>query len=222
MNARTPLKVGFTAIETSREWVRALEDRGADSLWAAGHVAAPMPVSEALTGLIRLAAIAERATVGTAALGLPLYQPGLLAKQLAEVDRWTDGRLSVGVGVGGEYPEEFRACQVPLAERGPRTDEAIKALRRLWSGDEVTLDGRFVSIESVKINPPPATPGGPPVLVAGRKERAMRRAALLGDGWMPSLYSASRYASSVDRIRELAAEAGRALDGFHWMACVFV
>ena len=126
----------------------------------------------------------------------------------------------LGVGVGGEYPAEFRACQVPIHERGPRTDEAIDLIRRLWTGEEITHDGRFYAMRDVKIHPAPVQAGGPPIVVAGRKEAAMRRAARVGDGWMPYLYSPQRYAASVDTIRGLAR--GRDLGDFGWYAFVFV
>jgi alkanesulfonate monooxygenase SsuD/methylene tetrahydromethanopterin reductase-like flavin-dependent oxidoreductase (luciferase family) len=128
----------------------------------------------------------------------------------------------LGVGVGGEYPQEFRACQVPIEERGRRTDEAIGLIRRLWTAQEITHDGRFYAMEDVKVHPAPAQPGGPPIVVAGRKEPAMRRAAVLGDGWMPYLYSARRYRASADTIRAVAADAGRDLSDFAWYVWVFV
>ena len=74
----------------------------------------------------------------------------------------------------------------------------------------------------VRVHPAPAQEGGPPIVVAGRQDPAMRRAALLGDGWMPYLYSPRRYASSVARIRELADEVGRDLHLFEWYAFIFV
>jgi alkanesulfonate monooxygenase SsuD/methylene tetrahydromethanopterin reductase-like flavin-dependent oxidoreductase (luciferase family) len=77
-------------------------------------------------------------------------------------------------------------------------------------------------MEYVKVGPAPAQPGGPPIVVAGRQEAAMRRAALLGDGWMPYLYSPRRYAASVETVRQVAAAAGRDLTGFEWYAYVFV
>jgi alkanesulfonate monooxygenase SsuD/methylene tetrahydromethanopterin reductase-like flavin-dependent oxidoreductase (luciferase family) len=86
----------------------------------------------------------------------------------------------------------------------------------------VTHDGRFYPVEDVRIFPAPAQPGGPPVIVAGRQEPAMQRAALLGDGWMPYLYSPRRYAASVATITECAAEAGRDLSGFEWFTFLFV
>ncbi len=195
---------------------------GFDSLWVGGHVASPNPVPEVITSLARLAAWTERVRIGTAVLVLPLYPPGVMAKQLAEVDRMSGGRLTVGVGAGGEYPQEFRLCGIPLNERFARTDEAIVLLRELWSGHTISHSGRHYSMEEVRIDPAPAQPGGPPLVVGGRRQKAMRRAALLGDGWLPYLFSAERYHDSVDRITRTAREAGRSLDGFQWHAFVFV
>jgi probable F420-dependent oxidoreductase len=181
-----------------------------------------MPAGDAVVQLALLAARTERVTVGTSALLLPLYPPAIVARQFADMDRYTEGRVVLGVGVGGEYPAEFGACQIPVNERGRRADEAIPLIRRLWTGEEVTHRGRFYPMEKVRLNPPPLRPDGPPVVIAGRQPAAMRRAALLGDGWMPYLYSPRRYAESVETIRRLAAEAGRDLAGFQWMAHVFI
>ena len=175
-----------------------------------------------MTGLAALAAVSERATVGTAVLLAPLYHPVIVAKQAAELDVLTGGRVAIGVGVGGEYPAEFSGCQVDPADRGPRTDEAIGVMRSLWTGAPVDNPGKFWPFEGLSIAPPPVQAGGPPIIVAGRKRPAMRRAALLGDGWMPFLYSPSRYADSVRAIRAMAADRGRDLAAFQWMTFVYV
>ena len=202
--------------------VAELEQLPIDSLWTGGHVASPNPSPEALMGLARLSAVTRQVKIGTAILLLPLYQPAIVAKQIADLDRATGGRVILGVGVGGEYAQEFRACGVPIEERGRRVDEAIPLLRLLWTAQEITHTGPYYAMSEVKIHPPPVQPGGPPIVVAGRKEAAMRRAARIGDGWMPYLYSPGRYAASVARIREFAQEANRDLDGFGWYAFVFV
>jgi probable F420-dependent oxidoreductase len=215
------LKIGLVApAQLAR--ASALEELPIDSLWTGGHVASPNPSPEALMGLARLSATTERVKIGTSILLLPLYSPAIVAKQIADLDRATGGRVILGVGVGGEYPEEFRACGVPIGERGRRADEAIPLLKRLWSAEQISHDGRFYPMTDVRLHPPPAQEDGPPIVVAGRKDPAMRRAALLGDGWMPYLYSPRRYASSVARIRELADEVGRNLDLFEWYAFIFV
>jgi alkanesulfonate monooxygenase SsuD/methylene tetrahydromethanopterin reductase-like flavin-dependent oxidoreductase (luciferase family) len=187
------------------------------------------PTGEAITRLALLTAWTERVRVGTAILVLPLYHPVVVAKQLADLDAWSGGRVSVGVGVGGEFPEEFASVGVAVAERGARTDEAMSLLRSLWSGEPVTHHGRFFDLDDVRLIPV-ALPGdrprsgrstGPPLLVSGRKEPAMRRAARLGDGWMPYLYSPSAYARSVHTIEAEARAVGRDLGGFEWMLYLY-
>jgi probable F420-dependent oxidoreductase len=205
--------------------VRELERLPIDSLWAGGHIASRNPSPEAMLGVARLAALTERVRVGSGVLVLPLYPPALVAKQAADLDHATGGRLTLGVGVGGEYPQEFRAVGVPPAERGRRADEAIPLLRRLWTAEEVTHDGPYYPMRDVRISPAPVQPGGPPILVAGRSEAAMRRAATLGDGWFPYLYSPRRYAASVAEVRGAAAAAGRDLEHgdppFEWAVWIF-
>ena len=206
----------------SRASMEELASSGFDSLWVGGHVASPNAVPEVITSLVRLAAQTEGVRIGTAVLVLPLYPPGVLAKQLAEVDRMSGGRLTVGVGAGGEYEEEFRLCEIPRSERFTRTDEAMVLLRELWSGRNVSHSGRHYPMRDVRIDPAPTQRGGPPLVVGGRRRKAMRRAALLGDGWLPYLFSAERYHDSVGQITRSAREAGRSLDGFQWHAFVFV
>jgi alkanesulfonate monooxygenase SsuD/methylene tetrahydromethanopterin reductase-like flavin-dependent oxidoreductase (luciferase family) len=97
-------------------------------------------------------------------------------------------------------------------------DEQIALIRRLWTGEPITWHGPLFPMQDARIHPAPAQPGGPPIIVAGRQDVAMRRAARLGDGWMPYLFSARRYAESVATVRAEAAAAGRSLDGFGWLA----
>jgi alkanesulfonate monooxygenase SsuD/methylene tetrahydromethanopterin reductase-like flavin-dependent oxidoreductase (luciferase family) len=180
------------------------------------------PSGDAIVSLARLAALSQRVQIGTAVLLLPLYPPAIVARQVADLDISSDGRIILGVGVGGEYPQEFRACQVPLDERGRRADEGIAVIRKLWTGQQISHTGTFYPMADVRLIPGPGRPGGPPIVVAGRKTPAMRRAALLGDGWMPYLYSARRYAASTQIIRDFARQAGRDLSGFGWFAYLFV
>ena len=221
MTEGSSLSFGVVATASDPGSIAALEELPIDSIWTGGHVASRNPSTEALMSLARISALTTRVKIGTSVLLLPLYPPAIVAKQVADLDRATGGRLILGVGVGGEYPQEFRACGIPINERGHRTDEAIPLLRRLWSGVEISHGGPLYPMSQVKIHPSPAQPGGPPIVVAGRKEVAMRRAAKVGDGWMPYLYSPRRYAASVDQIRSHAAEIGRDLTDFGWHAFVF-
>ena len=193
-----------------------LEALGVESLWAGGHVASRNPSPEAM---IYLALLAANSTVpvGTATLLLPLYPPAIVAKQIADLDNAAGGRVILGVGIGGEYSQEFRAVQVRRADRGKRADEAIPLIRRLWTGEEISHHGPFYPMEEVKVHPRPRQSGGPPIVVSGRQEAAVRRAAAAGDGWMPYMYSPRQYRASVARIREIADGEGRDLKRFGWM-----
>ena len=210
--------------EPDRAWLAAAERLPIESIWQGGHVLPRQPTGEAVTRLALMTAWTERVRVGTAVLLLPLYHPVVVAKQVADLDAWSGGRVSVGVGVGGEFPHEFDAVGVPLRERGARTDEAMQVLRSLWAGGPVTHHGRFFHLDGVTLQPvappgagpSPGQPGGPPLLVSGRKAPAMRRAARLGDGWMPYLMSPDAYGRSVATVRAEAASAGRDLGGFEW------
>jgi alkanesulfonate monooxygenase SsuD/methylene tetrahydromethanopterin reductase-like flavin-dependent oxidoreductase (luciferase family) len=215
------LRFGFANF-LERDDAAALEAAGADSLWVGGHVVAPLGAIETMVGLSRLAALTEGVTIGTSIVIAPLIPPVLLAKQFADIDHWAGGRVVAGLGVGGDYPGEFDACQVPLSERGPRTDEAMSLLRLLWSGREIDFDGRFTKLHGTQLRPGPRRESGPPLVVAGRRPPAMRRAARLGDGWMPYLYSPERYARSAETIRTEAAAAGRSLEHFTWYAYINV
>lgn len=222
------IALGAAALpEPDRAWLAAAEQLPLDSVWQGGHVLPPSATGEAVTRLALLTAWTERLRVGSAVLVLPLYQPVVVAKQLADLDARSGGRVTVGVGVGGEFADEFAAVGVPVAERGARTDEAMDLLRALWRGGPVTHHGLFFDLDGVRLRPvatPGAAgprPGGPPLVVSGRKEPAMRRAARRGDGWMPYLVSADAYARSVATIRAEAESAGRDLASFEWMLYLY-
>ena len=208
--------------EPEPAWLAAVEQLPVASVWQGGHVLPPSASGEAITRLPLLTAWTERVRVGSAVVVLPLYHPVMLAKQLADLDSHSGGRLTVGVGVGGEFPFEFEALGVKVSERGARTDESIPLLRALWSGEPVTHHGRFFDLDDITLVPVDIAgescmqAGGPPIVISGRKEPAMRRAARLGDGWMPYLVSADSYARSVETVRKEAADLGRSLDGFEW------
>ncbi len=190
-----------------------VEQMGFDSLWVGDHIAFHGGYfSECLTTLAAFAARTSRLTIGSAVYLLPLRRPGVAAKIAATVDYLSGGgRFVFGVGVGGEGKEEFDLCGVPVNERGARTDEAIQIIRKLWSGQRVSHRGRFWNFEGALQNPPPATPGGPPIWIGGRSEAARRRAALAGDGYVSYLFTAERFAEGMRQILEWAEEAGRAL-----------
>jgi alkanesulfonate monooxygenase SsuD/methylene tetrahydromethanopterin reductase-like flavin-dependent oxidoreductase (luciferase family) len=230
--ARSADRIVFGAAalpEPDPEWLAAAEQLPIESIWQGGHVLPPTATGEAITRLALMTAWTGRVRVGTSILLLPLYQPVLVAKQLADLDSRSGGRVSVGLGVGGEFAKEFEAVGVPLGERGARTNEAMEILRQLWKGGPVTYHGRYFHFDETELRPvqPPGSDGdcmqkgGPPLLVSGRQAPAMQRAARLGDGWMPYLMSPGAYARSVEVIRREAEMIGRDLSGFEWMMYLY-
>ena len=194
--------------------VRRLEEWGFESVWAGDHVSFHNPIFESLTLLASYAGITTRIKLGTGVYLLALRPPAIAAKMSATLDVLSGGRLIFGVGVGGENPKEFEVCGVPHRERGARVTEAIDVVRALWRDSPASFQGRFSRFEGVSIDPKPVQRPGPPIWIGGRSEAALARAARQGDGWISYVVHAERHALGVARIREEAARAGRALDGF--------
>jgi probable F420-dependent oxidoreductase len=193
----------------------ALAERfGYDSLWVGDHIAFPVPSLDPLVQLAQAAGHSERLLLGTAVYLLPLRHPTPVAKQVATLDLLCDGRLVFGVGVGGEFENEYRACQVPRSERGARLSEAIPLLKRLWSGEPVAHAGRFFSFPEVRLLPRPAQPGGPQIWCGGRSEAALERMGRMADGWVAYVVTPERYRDSLERVARSAEAAGRRLERF--------
>src|SRR5262249_26385646 len=133
---------------------------------------------------------------------LPLYNPMVLAKLTSVLDVASNGRYHMGIGIGGEFPKEFEACAVPVKQRGSRSNEALGVIPRLWTEEKVTCDGRYTKFAGVTISPHPAHKPHPPIWVAGRKEPAMRRAALYADGWLPYMYTPEMLNESIGKIKQ--------------------
>lgn len=192
-----------------RELAVRAEELSYDSLWAGDHVSFHNPILEAVVALAAFAGCTRRIALGAGVLLLPLRPPALVAKQIASLDYLSGGRVLLGVGIGGEGPRDFEAVGVPVGERGARADEALAVLRLLWRQAPASFHGRFSRFEGVTIEPRPAQPGGPPILVGGRSEAALRRAGRLGDGWLPYMVSTERFARGLEALRDHAREAGR-------------
>src|SRR6185436_7511823 len=123
--------------------------------------------------LAQAAVMSRRLILGTDVYLVPLRHPTPVAKQVATLDHLTEGRFIFGVGVGGEFPREFEACGVPHNERGPRLSESIAVLRKLWTGEPASHDGRFFKFANIPMQPPPRQPGGPPIWAGGRSDAAL-------------------------------------------------
>jgi len=203
-----------TNVEDARATAERAESQGWDSLWVGDHVAFTIPIYDPLIQLAMLGAFSKKLRLGTSVYLLPLRHPVPVAKQVATLDRMLGGRLEFGVGVGGEFANEYAACGVPLRERGARLDEGIRLLRKLWSGESVTHEGRFYPLKDVRMLPPPAQ-RELPIYCGGRSDAALARIGRLADGWISYVVTAEQYRAGLEKIAAAAASASRALARFH-------
>lgn len=152
----------------------------------------------------------------SAILFFPMYHPTMIAKLVTTLDHASGGRLTLGIGVGGENPSDFGALGLSPRDRGSRTNEGLRLLRRLWTEDHVTHTGPNFPLEDITLNPKNVQLPHPPIWVAGRRNAAIKRAALLGDGWLPYFYSPQYYRESVDAITSIADSNQRDISQFQW------
>jgi probable F420-dependent oxidoreductase len=149
-----------------------------------GRIAVPPDADwlDPLLGLSFIAARTQRIRLATGILLLPEHNPLVVAKQAATLDVLSAGRFALGVGIGWSA-EEFAALGVPFARRGARTDEYIRAMRRVWASEVASFYGEFVRFEGVRVYPKPVGGRRIPVMVGGTTDAALRRVASVGDGW---------------------------------------
>jgi len=163
-----------------------------------------------------LAAVAPGLELVAGVLVLPQRQTALVAKQAAEVDLLTGGRLRLGVGLGWNYVE-FDALGEDFRNRGRRSEEQIEVLRRLWTEPVVEFEGRWHRIPAAGLNPLPVQ-RPIPIWIGGSAEVAIRRAARLADGFFPQRPLEGGWPATMERFREWVEEAGRnpARIGIEW------
>ena len=207
-----------------RDFVQAVEGLGFDHLTAIDHVLQARTPSgppwakfytrdrmfhEPLTLFSYLAAVTERIEFATAILIVSQRQTALVAKQAAELDVLCGGRLRLGIGIGWNAVE-FEALNESFRDRGRRVEEQVEVLRRLWSEDLVTFEGRWHRLSDVGINPPPVQ-RPIPVWFGAFETVAIRRAARLGDGWIvnPRTPPGDEGRAAIEEFHGFAREAGR-------------
>ena len=198
-----------------------------DSIWVGDSLFAK-PRLESLVLLSAIAARTRRVRLGTCCLStFPLRDPLFLAAQWAALDHVSSGRMILGACVGGSLPREraeaeFEPFRVKLADRGPRLEEGIAILRKLWTEDRVSHQGRFYEYRDLTLEPKPIQKPCPPIWIATNPkpeltppriaDRALRRVGLMGDGWMTDNTPAARFKERWELIRAIAREANRSTD----------
>ena len=195
-----------------RAAVAAVEDAGLDHLAVGDHVSFFGGLGfDGLLQAAHLLALSDRLPVHIGVYLLALRHPVVVARQLSDLTALAPGRLVLGVGIGGEDRHEYEVCGVDPATRGRRTDESLGLLRRLLSGRPVDGEGPCFPVREAQVLPPAPDL---PIVVGGRSEAAVRRAARHGDGWLGIWVSARRFAEVTAQVADQAAALGR--DGVAW------
>ena len=204
---------GFPSPDEAKATVEIAEQLNFDSLWVGDHVAFPVPILDSLMQLALASAYSSKLVLGTCVFLLPLRNPTVVAKQVATLDRMTGGdRVIFGVGIGGEFPNEYVACGVDVHERGARLSAGIPALKTLWKDEEVSYDSEFYKFDKVRMLPAPPTVGGPPIWCGGRAKSALKRAARIADGYVSYAVNAPMFADSLKQIEQEFERTGRQQD----------
>ena len=196
------MKIGLFAINygtcgdpaTAVRVAQAAEAAGFESVWTGEHIVLPdrslpsfplapdTPMLDTIVALTWIAAHTKRVRIASGIIVLPLRNPLLLAKELASVDVVSGGRLIIGVGAGW-LETEFKALGVPMERRGERLDDALRAIRALWTMEQPEHHGPSVSFSRVVAYPHPVQRPMPLVVIGGESPSAFRRAITMGNGW---------------------------------------
>ena len=214
--------------ENLAEFARRAEALGFDSLWVSDHVVVPRdyqsrypynpsgrmgagpdtPFLEPLSTLLYVAGVTSRIALGTTVLVLPMREPVLHAKILATLDVLSEGRLILGVGAGW-LREEFEALGATFEDRGRRLDEELEILRRLWTLEDPSFQGRYYRIGNLGFAPKPVQKPHPPIWVGGNTEPGLKRAVRYGDAWHGAGSTPEQARAAAERLRALCEESGR-------------
>ncbi|BBH63995.1 LLM class F420-dependent oxidoreductase [Actinoplanes sp. OR16] len=213
-----PVSGAWARAETLAAVARRAEELGYHGLWAfqrllAGRDQDLAPVYRSVldptVALTWAAAATSRIRIGVSVINLPYISPAYLAKQAGTLDLLSGGRLDLGLGSGWSEPE-FVATGSDPRPRGRRIEEYLSALRTMWAGDTSGFKGALYEVPPGVMAPLPAQPGGPPILLGGTAEVALRRAGRIAGGWVSSSRAdLEDIARGARIVRAAAEEAGK-------------
>lgn len=229
------MKIGIT---TNYVWfgppivdiARTIEALGFESMWMGEHPVIPVSAADAVRygvplpanyrhmpdpfiGLTAAAVATTRIRLGTNVCIVPQHDPIHLAKQLATLDRISGGRVLFGYGTGW-IEEEAEVFGYRFDKRLGRTLDCMEAIRKLWTEDQPSHSGPYVSFPPLHCNPKPLQRPHPPILVGSGNDktdntRILRRVARSADGWLPSFLSPEQMRAQLSQLREFCEEEGR-------------
>ncbi len=200
---------GPIEIRVIREFLARAEAAGFDSAWVVEQILGSVHSLEPVELLAYAAALTERLRLGSAVLLTALRSPVHTAKSLATLDHLSGGRLTVGVGLGGN-PRIYPAFGLSAARRAGRFAEGLRVMKRLWTEDRVTFEGQFFRLQNASMQPKPVQAPHPPLWFGAHHPDALRRAVELGDGFIGAgSVSTKAFLDEVKVLRGLLREAGR-------------
>jgi probable F420-dependent oxidoreductase len=215
VKVRIGVGLGGTQLESGEQFAQVLcemEQYGFDSVWLSEVLSTP--AMDPLTGLAFAAGVVKKLKLGTTML-VPGRNPVRLAKELATVDRVSNGRLLLVMVPGLTEPRELSAMALPAAERGAWLDEVLPLLRRFFVEDHVTHHGALFGFDGVSVSPKPLQQPLD-LWLGGTARSALRRCGQIGDGWLPSLCTPAEAFAGRVAIEGYAAEAGREVESEHF------
>jgi len=218
----------FATAEGATTMATAADSCGIESIWSVEHVVIPdgyqskypyhtsgkipgeadADIPDPLIWLAFAAGCTTNVRLGTGILIVPQRNPLVLAKECATLDKLSNGRFMLGIGVGW-LEEEFNALGLPFADRGPRTDDYVRAMQALWTQEKATYRGEFADFSGAISRPFPTQAGGVPIVVGGHSKAAARRAGRLGDGFFPISANEEDLVGLLDLMKDTARENGR-------------
>ena len=224
------MDIGFFSYNTeygirADELAKELETRGFESLWVGEHTHIPasretpfpgggeLPkpyyhMSDPFVTLAMAAAVTNNLKLGTGISLVVEHDPIVLAKSVATLDHYSNGRFLFGIG-GGWNKEEMENHGYPFERRWKLLRERIEAMKTIWTEEEANYSGEFVEFERIISNPTPAQKPHPPVLMGGATDMSLKRVARYCDGWMPIDVLLREPQTMVEKMRRALEEEGR-------------
>src|SRR5215472_12133617 len=222
------MKIGLFAINygtcgdpaSAVQVAQAAEAAGFESVWTGEHIVLPdpmlssfplpptTPMLDTIVTLTWIAAHTKKLRIASGIIVLPLRNPVLLAKELASLDVVSGGRLIIGVGAGW-MEAEYKALGVPMERRSERTDEALRAVRALWTMEQPEHHGPSASFSGVDSYPRPIQRPMPPIVIGGESPAALRRAVTMGHGWYGFGLTVEQARQHIESLRRAAQQQAR-------------
>jgi probable F420-dependent oxidoreductase len=214
-----------------KDFGKRAENAGLESIWMGEHVALfdkntygypgskdgriPVPEGGGMLDVTAtfgfLAAATTKLRLGTGVALVPQRNPIYTAKEMCTLDWLSDGRIDFGIGVGWNK-EEVEACGYRWEDRGKRCDEFLEVMRRLWTEPVVDFSGKWVTFETMRMDPKPIQKPHVPIIVGGYADAAFARAVKFGAGWYGFNLDPTRAKQMLDKLDAAFAKAGRKRD----------